>query len=127
MNDHVVIVAAKRTPIGHFGGYYKNTPAPLLGAAVLEAIVKNINMPLKDIDEVLMGCVLSAGGKTRRPPQARRSAYLPSFLCDADACQWVRHPHHTGTSWTQRYPHHDGLYPRHYAGERRRLPAGWRY
>src|SRR3990167_943591 len=80
MNDHVVIVAAKRTPIGHFGGYYKNTPAPLLGAAVLEAIVKNINMPLKDIDEVLMGCVLSAGLGQAPARQAALLAHLPNHI-----------------------------------------------
>ncbi|MBP9752572.1 MAG: thiolase family protein [Proteobacteria bacterium] len=54
----VVIVEAKRTPIGAFNGQFKNLSATTLGGNVLKNIIKNISF---SIDEVIMGCVVQAG------------------------------------------------------------------
>lgn len=59
--DPIAIVAAKRTPIGHFNGVFKNTASPTLGACVLSDILETLPISQDMIDEVIMGCVLSAG------------------------------------------------------------------
>ncbi len=60
--QEIVIVAAKRTPIGAFLGQFLDTPAPELGAATISAVLSACNLISADaIDEVLMGCVLPAG------------------------------------------------------------------
>lgn len=58
--NKVVIVAAKRTPIGKFGGSLKDFNPGQLGSLVLGDISKNLNMK-GDVDEVIMGNVLQAG------------------------------------------------------------------
>ncbi|MGJ0396011.1 MAG: acetyl-CoA C-acyltransferase [Methylocystis sp.] len=57
----VAIVGAARTPIGGFLGELKDIAAPQLGARVIEAAVARAGLAPTDIDEVAMGCVLSAG------------------------------------------------------------------
>ena len=57
-----VILSAARTPIGKFQGALSGIPAPRLGAIAIKAAVERANLPdTNEIDEVLMGCVLSAG------------------------------------------------------------------
>ncbi|MCX7120499.1 MAG: thiolase family protein [Gammaproteobacteria bacterium] len=58
MHDPIVIVSAKRTPIGHFNGAFKDTPATALGAKAIAAVIQNTT---DKIDQVIMGCVLPAG------------------------------------------------------------------
>jgi acetyl-CoA C-acetyltransferase len=58
---NVVIVAAKRTPIGSFGGSLSSLTAPELGAAVIYEVIKKGGIKHDDVDEVVMGNVLSAG------------------------------------------------------------------
>ncbi len=60
-NDPVVIVAAKRTPIGAFQGVLSGASAPELGAAAIAGAIKASGVDAADIDQVLMGCVLPAG------------------------------------------------------------------
>ena len=57
----IVIVAAKRTPIGAFLGQFSDTPTHQLGAAAISAAISASNLNADEIDEVLMGCVLPAG------------------------------------------------------------------
>ncbi|MFV0363505.1 MAG: acetyl-CoA C-acetyltransferase [Suipraeoptans sp.] len=57
----IYIVAAKRTPVGSFNGALSSVPVSRLGAAVVEDILKNSNIPSSDIEEVISGTVLSAG------------------------------------------------------------------
>ncbi|SMO94927.1 acetyl-CoA C-acyltransferase [Gracilimonas mengyeensis] len=57
----VVIVAAKRTPMGGFGGSLSSFSAPDLGAAAIREITKAGGIKPDDIQEVVMGNVLSAG------------------------------------------------------------------
>lgn len=60
-HDDVVIVAAKRTPIGAFMGQYSTLSAPQLGSAAIQAVLQATPLSEDEISEVLMGCVLSAG------------------------------------------------------------------
>ncbi|UUV98835.1 acetyl-CoA C-acetyltransferase [Vagococcus luciliae] len=57
----VVIVSARRSPIGSFGGSLKNMNAVELGKKVLEASLKDINLDPSLVDEVILGNVLSGG------------------------------------------------------------------
>ncbi len=57
----IVIVAAKRTPIGAFLGQFSGTLAHELGAAAIKAAVSDSTAKPDEIDELIMGCVLSAG------------------------------------------------------------------
>jgi acetyl-CoA C-acetyltransferase len=57
----VVIVSAKRTPIGAFQGALAPLTAPQLGAAAMKAAIESAGIAAADVEEVLMGCVLPAG------------------------------------------------------------------
>lgn len=59
-ND-IVIVAAKRTPIGAFLGQFSDTPATELGACAIRSALTASGVTQNRIDELLMGCVLPAG------------------------------------------------------------------
>ena len=62
MSEHsVVIVAAKRTPIGAFQGVLTPLTAPQLGAAAIRAAVAAAAVDPAQIQEVILGCVLPAG------------------------------------------------------------------
>ncbi len=58
---NVVIVEAKRTPIGTFGGALASFTAPELGAMAILEVVKSAGIKADDVQEVVMGNVLSAG------------------------------------------------------------------
>lgn len=58
---NVVIVGAYRTPIGSFGGSLASFSAPELGAAAITGLLKKTNCKPNDVQEVIMGCVLTAG------------------------------------------------------------------
>lgn len=60
-NDPVVIVSAARTPMGGFQGDFKGLTAPQLGAAAIRAAVERAGVAVDGVQEVLFGCVLSAG------------------------------------------------------------------
>ncbi|PAF49938.1 acetyl-CoA acetyltransferase [Helicobacter sp. 12S02232-10] len=57
----IVIVAAKRSAIGSFGGSLKDISATDLATQVLKATLKDINLAAQEIDEVILGQVLQAG------------------------------------------------------------------
>lgn len=59
--SEVVIVEAKRTPIGSLGGVLSSLTAPELGASVIYEVIKKGGLKPKDIQEIVMGNVLSAG------------------------------------------------------------------
>jgi acetyl-CoA C-acetyltransferase len=58
---NAVIVAARRTPLGSFGGSLSSFSAPDLGAAVINDLVKTAGIKPDDVQEVVMGNVLTAG------------------------------------------------------------------
>ena len=57
----VVIVSARRSPIGSFGGAFKNVSAVDLATQVVKESIKDINLDPNEINEVILGNVLSAG------------------------------------------------------------------
>ncbi len=59
--DPVVIVAAKRTPMGAFQGALAQHASPALGGLAIGAALSHANIAAADISEVIMGCVLPAG------------------------------------------------------------------
>lgn len=75
--DAVVLVAAKRTPIGAFQGALSGATATQLGSAVIEAAVAQSGVAGGDIDRVIMGCVLPAGLGQAPARQAALGAGVP--------------------------------------------------
>ncbi|MCJ8136402.1 acetyl-CoA C-acetyltransferase [Staphylococcus aureus] len=57
----VVLAAAYRTPIGVFGGAFKDVPAYDLGATLIEHIIKETGLNPSEINEVIIGNILQAG------------------------------------------------------------------
>jgi len=76
MND-VVITAAKRTPIGSFGGAFASLPAVRLGAAAIKGALAQNSVAPGEVDEVLMGMVLQGGTGQAPARQAAIYAGLP--------------------------------------------------
>ncbi len=60
-SDAVVIVAAKRSPLGAFQGTLAGASSPDLAAAAIRACIEESALDSSAISEVLMGCVLPAG------------------------------------------------------------------
>ncbi len=75
--DPVVIVAAKRTPLGAFQGALAGAPSPDLAAAAIRACIDESGLETDGISEVLMGCVLPAGIGQAPARQASIKAGLP--------------------------------------------------
>ncbi len=57
----VVIVSAVRTPVGSFGGVFKNVSAVDLGTVVVKEAIKRAGIKPENVDEVYLGCILQAG------------------------------------------------------------------
>ena len=77
MSSDVYIVGAARTPVGSFQGALANQNAPQLGAHAIAAAIGQAGMDAGEIDEVIMGNVVSAGLKQAPARQAMRQAELP--------------------------------------------------
>lgn len=73
----VVLVGAKRTPIGSFLGSLAAVTAPQLGSAAIRAALEHAQVDPGDVDEVFMGCVLPAGLGQAPARQAALGAGLP--------------------------------------------------
>lgn len=61
MSDRIAIVAAKRTAIGTLGGGLSTLPASKLGEIVIKAVMDDASVSADEVDDVLMGQVLTAG------------------------------------------------------------------
>src|SRR3989475_4571325 len=72
-----VIVSAVRTPMGAFNGVFSPVPATKLGSIAIAEALKRINLPGERVDEVYMGCVLSAGLGQAPARQASIGAGIP--------------------------------------------------
>ncbi|GJE42947.1 acetyl-CoA C-acyltransferase [Methylobacterium soli] len=75
--DPIVIVGSARTPMGAFQGDLVSLAAPDLGAAAIRAAVERAGVPAEDVEEVVFGCVLSAGQGQAPARQAALGAGLP--------------------------------------------------
>lgn len=78
--DPVVIVGMARTPIGAFQGEFAALTASDLGKIAVEAAVSRAGLAPKDIEEVVMGCVLQAGQGQAPARQAAIKAGLPDSV-----------------------------------------------
>lgn len=76
----VVIVAARRTPIGSFQGALSSASAPELSAVASRACIEDSGIDPADINEVLVGCVLSAGLGQAPARQAALAAGIPDSV-----------------------------------------------
>ena len=81
----VFIVAAVRTPMGSFGGALASVSATKLGAAAIKGAMDRIQLDPKEVNEVIMGCVLQANLGQAPARQAAKFAGLP----DGVACTTV--------------------------------------
>ncbi|WP_018923205.1 acetyl-CoA C-acetyltransferase [Salsuginibacillus kocurii] len=72
-----LILAGARTPFAKFGGALATTPAPELGAAAIQGAMERSPVDTNDIEEVIMGHVLQAGGGQITSRQAAHAAGLP--------------------------------------------------
>ncbi|HQR03079.1 MAG: acetyl-CoA C-acyltransferase [Proteobacteria bacterium] len=83
--DPVVIVAARRTPIGALNGQFASLSAPRLASTAIAAVVADAGLPADAYDEALVGCVLPAGLGQAPARQAVLGAGLPGSV----ACTMV--------------------------------------
>ncbi|QMW22908.1 acetyl-CoA C-acyltransferase [Sandaracinobacteroides saxicola] len=74
--SEIVIVAARRTPMGGFQGDFAGLAASDLGAAALKAAVDDAGLAADAVEQVVMGCVLPAGQGQAPARQAARKAGL---------------------------------------------------
>jgi acetyl-CoA C-acetyltransferase len=75
--EQIVIVAAARTPVGSFNGVFANTQAHVLGALAIQAAISRAGIEPGDVDEVILGQVLSAGQGQNPARQAAHAAGIP--------------------------------------------------
>ena len=75
--ENAVIVSAVRTPVGSFGGYFKDVPATELGVHAVKAALERAKIAPEDVDEVVLGCVLQAGLGQNPARQAAIGAGIP--------------------------------------------------
>lgn len=76
--SNIVIVSGARTPMGGFQGSLSAVSAVELGATAIRAAVARAGIAAADVQEVIMGCVLSAGLKQGPARQASLAAGLPN-------------------------------------------------
>lgn len=73
----VVIIEGIRTPIGSYKGALKNLSADKLGSKVIKDLISKTNINIEEIDEVIMGQVLTAGNGQNPARQAAINAGIP--------------------------------------------------
>ena len=74
---NICITSAKRTAIGSLGKSLKNVNAEDLGSAVISSVVENSKLKLNDLDEVIMGQVLTGGSGQNPARQASIKSGVP--------------------------------------------------
>jgi acetyl-CoA C-acetyltransferase len=75
--DDIVIVAAARTPVGSFNGVFGSVPAHVLGAAAIQAAIARAKLEPGEVDEAILGQVLTAAQGQNPARQAARAAGIP--------------------------------------------------
>jgi acetyl-CoA C-acetyltransferase len=79
-SDPVVILSARRTPVGAFQGVFASLTGPQLGAAAIKAALADSQIAASEVDEVIMGCVLSAGLGQAPARQAALGGGIPASV-----------------------------------------------
>ncbi|CDQ42067.1 MULTISPECIES: thiolase family protein [Virgibacillus] len=84
MNRDAVVVSAVRTPIARQGGALATVPAHIFGAEAIKEAVNRVNVDPEDIDDVILGNVLSGGGNIARLTalQTNLSIQIPGLTVD---------------------------------------------
>jgi acetyl-CoA C-acetyltransferase len=77
MSTEIVIVEATRTAVGKFGGSLSKTPAPELGAAIIQSLLQKSGVAPDQVSQVILGQVLTAGSGQNPARQATIKAGLP--------------------------------------------------
>ena len=77
-SKNIVITSALRTAIGTFGGSLKGMQASELGASIVKASIKKSNLNPKDVDELIMGQVLTGATGQNPARQAAIQAGIPN-------------------------------------------------
>jgi len=77
---NAVIVSAARTPLGSFNGVFSPIPATKLGSTAIAEALKRVELPKERVEEVYMGCVLTAGLGQAPARQAAIGAGLPTSV-----------------------------------------------
>ena len=80
MNHEIVIVAATRTALGSFGGSLASIPAHKLGSAVISSLLQKTAVDINQVDEVILGQVLTAGSGQNPARQAAIDAGLSNVI-----------------------------------------------
>jgi acetyl-CoA C-acetyltransferase len=75
--EEIYIVNCCRTAVGSFGGALEDTPAVDLGAIVIKEVLSRSNVAPENVDEVMFGCVLTAGLGQNVARQAAIKAGIP--------------------------------------------------
>ncbi|HYF54937.1 MAG TPA: acetyl-CoA C-acetyltransferase, partial [Salinarimonas sp.] len=76
-SQDIVIVGAARTAVGSFNGAFANTPAHELGAVAVKAALERAGVEAGEVDEVILGQILSAGQGQNPARQAAMKAGIP--------------------------------------------------
>ena len=76
----IYVVSCCRTAIGSFGGSLKDTPAADLGAVVIKEALSRANVKPEQVDEVMFGCILTAGLGQNVARQASLKAGVPTSV-----------------------------------------------
>ncbi|WP_137725754.1 thiolase family protein [Prescottella subtropica] len=78
--ERIVIVDGARTPVGSFGGVFKDTPAHELGAVAAKAALERSGIAGNEIDEVVMGCIGQVGPDAYNARRVALAAGLPASV-----------------------------------------------
>ena len=78
--QQAVIVSAVRTPMGSFNGVFGSVPATKLGSIAIVEALNRIHVPKERVEDVYMGCVLSAGLGQAPARQASIGAGIPNSV-----------------------------------------------
>jgi acetyl-CoA C-acetyltransferase len=76
-NENIVIASAARTPVGAFGGAFAAVPAAELGAIAIKGALERAAVSADEVDEVILGHVLTAGAGMNPARQAAMGAGIP--------------------------------------------------
>ncbi len=77
LGEDIVIVAAARTPVGSFNGVFGSVPAHVLGTDALKAAMARARLEPGEVDEVILGQILTAGQGQNPARQAAIAAGIP--------------------------------------------------
>ncbi len=77
MSKSIVIASAARTPVGSFNGAFADMPAHQLGALAIKGALERAKVEAAEVDEVILGQVLSAGQGQNPARQAAMAAGIP--------------------------------------------------